>query len=277
MRCNASGAVIRKKHSLFFRLLFAFILEGKARKFVQEGVGDEKIGALAMKQGFFYFAIACRKLTATRRAVFLLYSIEALKLFAECDDMEQSDTSLPTLLAIDLDRYFHQLVQAYQPRLYTFVSRQGSSPHDAEDIVQEALIRAYYALGDYPEERVRALKLQPWLYKITLNEFYNPAHRSRLQCVPLDLSEESALLEVEDDGREQPDVIVEETERLRELEALVTRLPGQYREAVNLYYFEDMTYQEIAEMLGQPLGTVKSNVHRGIRLLRKALETQKSR
>ncbi len=191
--------------------------------------------------------------------------------------MDQSDMSLPALLAMDLDRYFHQLVQAYQPRLYTFVSRQGSSPHDAEDIVQEALIRAYYALGDYPEERVRALKLQPWLYKITLNEFYNPARRSRLQCVPLDLSEESALLEVEDNWREQPDVIVEETERLQELEALVVTLPGQYREAVNLYYFEDMTYQEIAEMLSQPLGTIKSNVHRGIRLLRKALETQKSR
>ena len=191
--------------------------------------------------------------------------------------MDQSDMSLPALLAMDLDRYFHQLVQAYRPRLYTFVSRQGSSPHDAEDIVQEALIRAYYALGDYPEERVRALKLQPWLYKITLNEFYNPARRSRLRCVPLDLSEESALLEVEDDWREQPDVIVEGTERLRELEALVVTLPRQYREAVNLYYFEDMTYQEIAEMLGQPLGTVKSNVHRGIRLLRKALETQKSR
>ncbi len=51
--------------------------------------------------------------------------------------MDQSDLSLPALLAMDLDRYFHQLVQAYQPRLYTFVSRQGSSPHDAEDIAMQ--------------------------------------------------------------------------------------------------------------------------------------------
>ncbi len=78
-----------------------------------------------------------------------MYSIEALKIFAE---------------GMTWTRVISRCLHCWQ---YTFVSRQGSSPHDAEDIVQEALIRAYYALGDYPEERVRALKLQPWLYKIT--------------------------------------------------------------------------------------------------------------
>jgi RNA polymerase sigma-70 factor (ECF subfamily) len=189
--------------------------------------------------------------------------------------MNPSDVQLSGLLATDLDHHFHYLVQRYQPQLYVFLLRQTGSFQDAEDIVQEVLIRAYYALVGYPDERVRTLKLRPWLYKIALNTFYSPGWKSRLLCVPLDLSDDSVLLEVEENGREQPDVIAEDKERLRELEALVSTLPAHYREAVNLYYFEDLTYQEIADLLGRPIGTVKSNVFRGVRLLRTALETQK--
>lgn len=189
--------------------------------------------------------------------------------------MNRSDARLPELLAVDLDRHFQQLVQSYQPQLYAFLLRQAGSSLDAEDIVQEVFIRAYYALTGYPGERVRAIKLRAWLFKIALNTFYSPAWKRRLLCVPLDLSDDSALLEVEDNSREQPDMIVEDKERLRELEALVSTLPARHREAVNLYYFEDLSYQEMAELLGQPLGTVKSNVHRGVRLLRAALEMQK--
>ncbi len=189
--------------------------------------------------------------------------------------MNRSDAQLPGLLAAALDRHFHQLVQSYQPQLYAFLLRQAGSSLDAEDILQEVFIRAYYALAGYPGERIQALKLRAWLFKIALNTFYSPGWKRRLLCVPLDLSDDSALLEVEDDWREQPDVIVEDKERLRELDTLVSTLPARYREAVNLYYFEDLTYQEIAELLGQPLGTVKSNVHRGVRLLREALEMQK--
>lgn len=191
--------------------------------------------------------------------------------------MAQSDKQLPELLATDLDCYFKQLVLSYQHRLYAFALRQAGSPQDAEDIAQEAFIRAYYALGDYPAERILALKLQPWLFKITLNVFYSRLRTARLPLVPLDMSEESVHLDIENDWREQPEVALEDSERIRELEALVCTLPVQYREAINLYYFEDLSYREIAELLNQPLGTVKSSLHRGTRLLRKTLETQKSK
>lgn len=193
--------------------------------------------------------------------------------------MAQSDEELPGLLATNLDRYFKQLVLAYQHRLYTFALRQVGSLQDAEDIVQEAFIRAYYALGDYPPERVQALKLQPWLFKITLNVFYSRLRTAtaRLQQVPLDMSEESLHLEIENDRHEQPEVVLEERERIHELETLVSTLPHQYREAINLYYFEELSYREIAKLLNQPIGTVKSSLHRGTRLLRKTLEIQKSK
>jgi RNA polymerase sigma-70 factor (ECF subfamily) len=178
------------------------------------------------------------------------------------------------LLATDLDRHFHQLVLSTQQRLYAFALRQTGSPQDAEDIVQEAFLRAYHALADYPTERIRMMKLQAWLYKITLHIFYRHFSDSKLQYVPLDLSEESAHLELEDDEREQPERILEDREGSRELEALLSQLPEQYRIAVSCYYFEELSYREIAELLHQPIGTVKSNVYRGMQLLRKIVETQ---
>jgi RNA polymerase sigma-70 factor (ECF subfamily) len=181
---------------------------------------------------------------------------------------------LPELLATDLDRYFQYLVLSSQHRLYAFVLRHAGSPQDAEDIVQEAFIRAYHALADYPPDRIRMMKLLPWLYKITLHIFYRHRSSIRLQCMPLDLSEDSALLAIEDDEREQPEKALEGREDLRELETLISRLPEQYRIAVSCYYFEELSYREIAELLNQPVGTIKSNVHRGMSLLRKTVGTQ---
>ena len=82
------------------------------------------------------------------------------------------------------------------------------------------------------------------------------------------------IVEQEEDQREQPEVSFERAERREELETLVAALPDRYREAVSLYYFEELSYQQIANLLDQPLGTVKSSVHRGIRLLRKQLSAQ---
>lgn len=191
--------------------------------------------------------------------------------------MMPSDGELPALLATNLDRHFKQLVLSYQQRLYTFILRQTGSLQETEDIVQEAFIRAYYALADYPAERIQSLKLQAWLFKITLNVFYRRMGHARLQLVSLDTSEASMHLTIEDDEYERPEHVAEERERLHELEAMVATLPPHYREAVNLYYFEELGYREIAELLNQPLGTVKSNVHRGTRLLRQALDVQRSR
>jgi RNA polymerase sigma-70 factor (ECF subfamily) len=193
------------------------------------------------------------------------------------EEMEPRGELLPDvreLLATDLDRYFQQLVLSFQQRLYTFALRHTGSVQDAEDIVQEAFIRAYHALADYPTERIRIMKLQPWLYKITLHIFYRHRSSSRLECLPLDPSEEHVLLEIEDDEREQPERVLEDKEELHELETLLSRLPEQYRVAVSCYYFAEMNYREIAELLNQPIGTVKSNVHRGILLLRKSVETR---
>jgi RNA polymerase sigma-70 factor, ECF subfamily len=186
--------------------------------------------------------------------------------------MDLSDNELAALLATDLPRYYRQVVLLYQTRLYALALRLTGSQQDAEDVVQEALISAYTSLENYPSWRIEALKLQAWLYRITLNVFNHYVRGARLHLISL--QQEQDELQIEDRANERPEALFESRERRRDLEALVARLPVRYRVAVACYYFEEMNYQEVADLLEQPVGTVKSTVHRGIRLLRTMLLTE---
>jgi RNA polymerase sigma-70 factor (ECF subfamily) len=182
--------------------------------------------------------------------------------------MELREQELLMLLATDLYRHFYQVVLLYQHRLYAFALRLTGSSQDAEDIVQEAFVSAYVSLENYPVQRIQTLKLQAWLYRVTFNVYTHTTRRAHLQLVPLDLADDSPVLDIEAQTGERPDILFEDQERRQELEMLIAQLPDRYRIAITCYYFEHLTYQEIAELLDQPVGTVKSNVSRGIRLLR---------
>jgi len=189
--------------------------------------------------------------------------------------MDQDEEDLLSLLATDLDRHFRQLVILYQQRLFSFALRLVGSPQDAEDIIQETFLRSYHALKSYPVLKVRALRIRPWLYTITLNIFRNRQRKPEHQSIPLNTSEESLLLEIEDPSC-GPDEEAYWHEMRRELEIQLATLSERYRVAVTLYYFEDLSYSEIAELLNQPIGTVKAHVHRALRQLHKALDIQKN-
>jgi RNA polymerase sigma-70 factor (ECF subfamily) len=188
--------------------------------------------------------------------------------------MEPVGTELTHLLATELDEHFERLVTEFGPQLYIFAVRLTGSSSDAEDVVQTMFERAYLALSDYPEERIRALKLRPWLYKITLNVARNYISRSRLQAISLDESLAEGIFDIEDDEYDRPEHLFEHAERRRELEALVGALAPCYREAINLCFFGDLSYKETATRLNKSVGTIKFYVHRGIGLLRAMLERQ---
>jgi RNA polymerase sigma-70 factor (ECF subfamily) len=120
---------------------------------------------------------------------------------------------------------------------------------------------------------VLTLKLQPWLYRVTLHVYTHYARGARLQLLPLDASNEQQAQAIQESEDERPEMLFELRERRQEIAALVSRLPECYRIAIACYYFEDLTYHEIAELLNQPVGTVKSSISRGIRLLRLQLAT----
>lgn len=179
------------------------------------------------------------------------------------------------LSATNVECYYEQLVALYWHPLRAFVTRRVGNPQDAEDVVQEAFLRAYVALERYSVQQRKTLKARSWLYKITWNVYCNFTGRSKQPpSVSLDTSEESLLLEREDDRFEQPEAAFQHVEDRQELVGLVATLPQHYRDVVSLYYFEELSHQEIADVLNQPIGTVKVYVHRGIRLLRKNLAVQ---
>jgi RNA polymerase sigma-70 factor (ECF subfamily) len=181
------------------------------------------------------------------------------------------DLTLLTTLARDLDAGFEALALAYQRRLYGLALRLTARPPDAEEIAQDTLVRAYRALATYPAERIQALSLRAWLYQIAVNVWRNRVRRAHLHEVSLDGDDGARAFELPGAAETQPERQAEANERRRELGALVAGLAPRYRVAVVLRHVYELTYGEIAETLDQPVGTVKANVHRGVRLLREAL------
>lgn len=168
---------------------------------------------------------------------------------------------------------FELLVAMYQDRLYTLAWRITGNGQDAEEAVQEALLRAHRALyGTYSPERVRGLALRPWLTTVLLNTARN-MRRGRSFAVSLDALgvDERAAGVRGAAGAVAPPAAAERQELAAALEAALAALSRRRRVAVVLRYVEGFSYEEVAQMLGRPVGTVKSDVHRALRQLRRRL------
>jgi RNA polymerase sigma-70 factor (ECF subfamily) len=179
-------------------------------------------------------------------------------------------------LAADLDAAFEGMVRTFQDRIYSFAHRLCGNREDAEEVAQDAFVRAYRALRTYPPERIRALSLQAWLYRITLNVARNKWRGKRIRLVSLEnggAEGESArrAWEAPDAAEQRPDSRLEREQERAGLAALVATLPERYRAALILRYVEGLRLEEVATILEQPLGTAKSNVHRAVNLLRRAI------
>ena len=185
-----------------------------------------------------------------------------------------TEEELPALLAVDLPGHFESVVVLFQDRLFAFALRLTGSRQDAEEIAQDTFVRAYRAIQGFEPERIRALLLRPWLYQITLNVTRNRARGKRLQLVALDDGNGVPTATIADEEQLGPEAKALRSEQARELADLVAALPWRYRAPVVLRHVEGLGYGEAALALGQPVGTVKANVHRGVRLLRDALREQ---
>ena len=158
------------------------------------------------------------------------------------------------------DRVFERLVRDHQHRIYALGFALTGNRHDAEDVAQDTFVRAYRALATYPPERIRELKQKAWLHRIAVNVVRNRVRGVRPRLVELNGSEP--------DHGSGPEENVMRRAEIDELAARVACLPPRYREAVVLRHVQELSYAEMADALGQPVGTVKANVHRGLKLLR---------
>lgn len=170
---------------------------------------------------------------------------------------------------------FESIVDEYQRRLYGFALRMTGNREDAEEIVQDAFVRAYRALSKMDAAQRAELRLQPWLYTITLNVTRNRLRSKRPTNVALDsLADPDALLNETQEGPDQPEAIVERGTDMALVEQALLQLPMHLRAAATLRFIEGRSHPEIAEILDQPIGTVKSHVHRAVRILRRILGPQ---
>jgi RNA polymerase sigma factor (sigma-70 family) len=189
--------------------------------------------------------------------------------------MEPHD-ELPARLARDLDGSFEALVVAHQRLVFGLALRVVGDRGDAEEVAQDTFARAYHALAGYEAERVAAMRLRPWLARIALNLARNRVRRRPPPARPLEDGHGQPLA-VAAPAAAEPAAVAERRTELDFWAGLLAGLPRGQREAVVLRHVEGLPYEEVAEVLGRPVGTVKTHVHRGVRQLRERLEAGKER
>lgn len=157
---------------------------------------------------------------------------------------------------------FDTLVRRYERQVYNTAYRLTNSYDDASDIAQEAFVRAWNNLKSFRGDA----SFSTWLYRIVTNVFLDERKRRRsrpqrsLEEV-LELDENSVVRQFEDTGL-SPQARVEERERWQILQEAIAALPSPQRVMVVLYHTENRSYEEIAEIMRLPMGTVKSRLNR---------------
>lgn len=165
---------------------------------------------------------------------------------------------------------FERLALPLLPSLYNFARWQTRDHHEAEDLVQETFARALNGFSSFqPGTNFRA-----WIYRILRNTFLTSRTGLKSQEISIEQEDENVLLPPE---RETPESILIKGSLQQHIRTALERLPAIYREAILLCDVEEMSYQEIAELIGIPIGTVMSRIARARKLLRGILAEERLR
>src|SRR5690349_8836874 len=171
-------------------------------------------------------------------------------------------------------REFDSLVRRYHRQAYNIAYRLTGNHADAEDLTQEAFVRAFRFFDNYR----RDLPFENWLYRIISNLFVDDLRRkpkARIHSLDAPVggdsnSESQAFFEIPD-SRENPERVVLHEELDEQIQKALASLPPDFRMTVILADIEGMSYEEISETMRCSLGTVRSRLHRGRKLLRSKL------
>jgi RNA polymerase sigma-70 factor, ECF subfamily len=172
---------------------------------------------------------------------------------------------------------FAELVELYKDKLYNLGYRMMGNPQEAEDVAQEAFLRAFANLGSYNNSH----KFSTWIYRIATNLCIDRMRKKKADYsldaeVPGDDNGGDMYTRIAaPDRTPEEEVVLAETQE--EVQRAIESLPENYRAAVVLKYMHDLSLQEIADILEVPVSTVKTRIHRGREALRAGLKSYSER
>ena len=166
-------------------------------------------------------------------------------------------------LAGDLDA-FGELIQLYQSSVFNVCYRVLGDRYDAEDLTQEAFLRAYKHLTSFDQDR----PFGPWMRTLAANLCYNKLKRGEVVQVSLederDIESKNPTI--------NPENVLEVSQENQVLYRAIWELPHSQRTALELRHFQGLSYQEMADAMKLPLNTVRSHLYRGRQKLAELLE-----
>ncbi len=168
---------------------------------------------------------------------------------------------------------FTQLRQKYYPTIAGLIRRMMRNSDDVEDLVQETFVKAFNAIATFNHEYA----FSTWLYRIASNHCIDFLRKKRLKTFSIDQPIETHDGEIQyeiSDSTWLPDTDIHNKEKTSLLNAAIQELPEKYRVVIELRHGEELDYQEIANQLGLPLGTVKAHLFRAREMLYKKLKNK---
>ena len=164
---------------------------------------------------------------------------------------------------------YADLVERYRGRIVNYVNRFLGNFEESEELSQEVFLRVYRALDRYNPR----YRFSTWLFRVARNASIDLIRKRRLKLVPMQrVAPDGQAREREFESEERdPYRVMRNLERRDAIGAAIDGLKDDYRELIQLRHFAEMTYEEIAEFKGMPLGTVKNKLFRGRRMLKARL------
>lgn len=181
--------------------------------------------------------------------------------------MERNDEEIAIQVQKGDIESFRILVERYEPKMTRYAKRFFFDGDEGKDLVQEVFIKAYVNIQSFDASR----RFSPWIYRIAHNEFVNNIKKRQKERENVSIFDFDVLFphlvakETADDGFNKAEV-------KRMLEGSLNKLNAKYKEPLVLYYFEDMDYREIADILHIPISTVGVRLQRGRAMLKKIVK-----
>ena len=173
------------------------------------------------------------------------------------------------------EQAFAQLMERYKRPVYHMILKMVRNVDDAEDLTIEAFAKAFKNLHRFKKDYT----FSTWLFRIATNNAIDFIRKKKLETMSLDTSfqddnGDAVTIDVEDHNLNPQERAIK-TQKIELIQLFVTKLPPKYQRLVRLRYFEELSYEEIADELDAPLGTVKAQLHRARELMYDLVKNKK--